>query len=266
MSTPEIHTFQNAHFEMEYCSFGNGPRPFVIIPGVSMKPVMLSAAAVMAGFQIFTEDWTVYVFDRKKNIQPGYSVLDMAEDTATVMTALGLTACDIFGASQGGMIAQSIAVSHPELVHALYLGSTMARPTAVCQSVMNTWIDLTKAGSIPALNHGINVKIYSPKFYDTYRAIFAQLETDGTQEEADRFRVLAQACLDFDIYDRLDEIRCPVFVVGSREDHVLSGKASEEIAEKLRCPLYMYDGYSHTVYDEAPDYRQRMKDALLSVR
>lgn len=266
MSAPEIHTFRNANFEMEYCFFGSGPRPFVIIPGVSMKPVMLSAAAIMGGFADFSEDWTVYVFDRKKNIQPGYSVSDMAEDTATVMAALGLSGCDIFGASQGGMIAQCIAVSHPELVHALYLGSTMARPNATCRAVMTHWIELSEDSDIPALNRGINVKIYSPQFYDAYRDVFAQMEADGTPKEAARFGVLAKACLDFDIYDRLDAIQCPVFVVGSREDHVLSCEASEEIARKLRCPLYLYEGYSHAVYDEAPDYRQRMKEALLSLR
>lgn len=266
MALPEIHTFKNDQFEMEYCSFGKGERPFVIIPGISMKPVMLSAAAITLGFQEFADDWTVYVFDRKKNIQPGYSVQNMAEDTAVVMASIGLSDCDIFGASQGGMIAQCIAIEHPELVHALYLSSTMARPHPMCHSVMGTWIKLTHAGDIPALNRGIHTRVYSPAFYAANRAAFAQLEEDGTPEEAARFRVLAQACLDFDIYSRLDEIHCPVFVVGSREDCVLSGEASEEIAEKLQCSLTMYDEYSHAVYDEAADFRTRMKKALLSLR
>lgn len=265
MSAPEICAFRNSQFEMEYCSFGSGPRPFVIIPGISMKPVMPSAAAIAAGFQDFTTDWTVYVFDRKKNIEPGYSVWDMARDTAEVMQSLGLSGCDIFGASQGGMMAQAIAVTHPELVHALYLGSSHARPSNMGYSVMKGWITLSQSGDIPALNHDINGKVYSPAYYDTYRAIFAQLEQDGSREEADRFAILAQACNDFDIYDRLDEVKCPVFVAGSWEDHTLSGEASVEIARKLRCPLYMYSGYSHAVYDEAPDFRARMKQALLSV-
>lgn len=266
MSVPEVRTFKNDQFEMEYCSFGSGKRPFVIIPGISMKPVMLSAAGIILGFSDFATDWTVYVFDRKKNIQPGYSVWNMAEDTAVVMSSLGLSGCDIFGASQGGMIAQCIAINHPELVHALYLSSTMARPHPMCNSVMNTWIDLTRDGDIPALNRGINTRVYSPAFYDANRKAFAQIEEDGTPEEAARFRILAQACLDFDIYNRMKEILCPVFVVGSKEDRVLSGAASEEIAEKLHCSLTMYDGYGHAVYDEAPDFRHRMKEALLSIR
>lgn len=266
MSAPEIHTFKNDRFEMEYCFFGNGSRPFVIIPGISMKPIMLYAAGIMAGFQDFSSDWTVYVFDRKKSIQPGYSVWDMARDTADVMLSLGLSDCDIFGASQGGMIAQCIALNNPELVHALYLSSTMARANAGSRETLCAWLDLTKGSDVAALNHNINTKIYSPDFYAAYREVFAQMEADGTQQEAQRFRVLVQACLDFDSYDRLEGIKCPVFVVGSRADQVLTGSASEEIAEKLHCSIYMYDGYSHAVYDEAPDFRQHMKDALRSIR
>lgn len=169
MFVPEIHTYKNNQFEMEYCSFGSGNRPFVIIPGISMKPIMLSAAGVCQAFSDFTIDWKVYLFDRKKNIQPGYSVWEMAEDTATAMASLGLSGCDIFGASQGGMIAQCIAVNHPELVHALYLSSTMARPHPVCTSVLSNWISLTHGNDIPALNRSIHTKIYSSAFYESNR-------------------------------------------------------------------------------------------------
>lgn len=251
---------------MEYFSFGHGSRPLIIIPGVSMHSVMLSAAGIQAGFQIFTEDWTVYVFDRKKNIQEGYSVMDMAEDTAAAMSALGLSACDIFGASQGGMIAQCIAIAHPELVHALYLGSTMARPNALFREVMHTWISLAEADDVRLLNHEVNTRIYSPEFYGRFRSIFEAGEGTAAADEICRFDILVKACLTFDVYDQLDAIRCPVFVVGSRADRVVSAAASEEIAQQLHCSLYMYDGYSHAVYDEAPDYRQRMKDSLASIR
>lgn len=249
---------------MDYFSFGRGSRPFIIIPGVSMHSVMPSAGAIAEGFQIFTGDWTGYVFNRKKNIQPGYSVMDMAEDTAAAMAALGLSDCDIFGASQGGMIAQCIAIRHPELARALYLGSTMARCTPLCREVMNRWLALAEAGVPAPLNHDVNTRIYSPEYYSRYGSIFEVMESSAEPEEIQRFAVLVKACLDFDVYSQLEKIQCPVFVAGSRADRVLSGAASEEIAQKLACSLYMYDGCSHAVYDEAPDYRARMKAALLS--
>lgn len=265
MDSPKICTCVTDTFEMDYFSFGTGARPLIIIPGVSMHSVMLSAAGIQFAFQAFAENWTVYVFDRKKDIQEGYSVQDMAEDTACAMISLGLRDCDIFGASQGGMIAQCIAISHPELVHALYLGSTMARPNELCRGVMARWLALAEAGEPAPLNHEVNTCIYSAEFYDRYRSVFEPGESQAAPQEIRRFAVLVRACTQFDVYSRLDEIRCPVFVVGSRADRVLSGEASEEIAKRLGCSLYLYEGFSHAVYDEAPDYRERMMNALASI-
>lgn len=257
-----IYTISTDTYEMEYCSFGSGKRPFVIIPGVSMKPVMGSAAAIENGFAAFTQRYTVYVFDRKKNIQAGYSVMQMAEDTADAMQRIGIANADIFGASQGGMIAQCIAICHPELVHALYLGSTLARQNERSIACFDKWMRLADAGDWQALNHAINTMVYSEEYYARYAGIFAAMEADGNSKEVRRFGVLARACREFDIYDRLNEIRCPVFVTGAKNDHVLDCIGAQEIAEKLNCPIHLYEDGSHAVYDEDSDYRPRMLETL----
>ncbi len=53
-----------------------------------------------------------------------YSVYDMAEDTEKAMDELGLAGAIIYGVSQGGMIAQVIALKRPDLVSRLVLCST----------------------------------------------------------------------------------------------------------------------------------------------
>jgi pimeloyl-ACP methyl ester carboxylesterase len=45
-----------------------------------------------------------------------YDLSDMAADTVGVMTALGIDRAHLVGRSMGGMIAQSIAIEHPERV------------------------------------------------------------------------------------------------------------------------------------------------------
>lgn len=265
MSSEAVHLVKTENFEMEYIAFGQGARPLVIIPGISLKSVIPSAEAIIQGFTMFTQGWTVYVFDRKKNIQPGYSVAEMAEDTAAAMAQIGIAGADIFGASQGGMIAQCIALEHPELVHALYLGSTMSRNTPESTQLLLQWKALALGDDVAAMNRAFFEKVYSPAFYRQYREVFAAMEPDGAKEELARLAVLIDACLRFDVYDRLPEIQCPVFVVGSWQDSVLTGEASVELSRKLNCPLYLYTGYGHAVYDEAPDYRHRMLAALQTV-
>ena len=93
---------------MNYFSFGSGKKTFVIIPGLSVQSILLFKDIIKSSYEIFSEDFTVYVLDRKENIPADYSIHEMAEDTAQVMKNLNLHDAHIFGASQGGMIAMEI--------------------------------------------------------------------------------------------------------------------------------------------------------------
>jgi pimeloyl-ACP methyl ester carboxylesterase len=54
------------------------------------------------------------------------SVPEMAAQTSALIRTLGLGSCDVLGWSMGGLIAQSLAVTHPHQVHRLVLAATQA--------------------------------------------------------------------------------------------------------------------------------------------
>ncbi len=56
---------------------------------------------------------------RGRPVRSAYSLDDMADDTAGLMTALGIEQAHLLGASMGGMIAQAMAIRHPERVLSL---------------------------------------------------------------------------------------------------------------------------------------------------
>lgn len=261
----EVLTAKANGIEMDYCSFGTGKRTFIIIPGLSLKSVMTSAGAVVHAYKMFAEDFTVYLFDRRKNVADSYSVREMASDTAEIMKSLGITDADIFGASQGGMIAQCLAVDYPELVHSIVLGSSCSRANERVKEICGEWCSLAEKHDVKSLNHSFFENIYSDAFLERYGKALAMFEEQGTPEECDRFVIFSQACIDFDIYGELEKIKCPVLVLGAENDKVLTREASEEISEKLGCECYIYEGYGHAVYDEAPDYKERIMNFLKSI-
>ena len=262
-SAVSVQTASDGDVKMDYIVFGSGEKNFVILPGLSVHSVMGSADAIAESYKDFTEQYTVYVFDRAADIQEGYTVRDMAEDTAAVMKALNIEDADVFGASQGGMIALYLAIDHPELVHKMILGSTLAKPNDTASQVIGEWIRLAEEKNESELLESIVDHIYSEATLETYRETLITSNQGISDEEYRRFAILAEACESFDCYDELSAIQCPVLVIGSEGDRVVTADGSRQIAEAIGCELYLYDdSYGHGVYDEAPDYRQRCLDFL----
>ena len=258
----KIETVKTEDFSMDFFRFGEGERTLVILPGLSVQSVMGAADAVAEAYRSLTDRFTIYVFDRRRELPAVYSVRDMARDTAAAFRALGLKKVCLFGASQGGMIALLLAIGHPELVDRLALGSSSAHLRPEQAHVLEEWIRLAKEGDRTDLYLAFGRDVYPPAVYEQYKEALIAAAGTVTDAELERFAILAEGTLGFDAVPELDRIRCPVLALGVYEDPVLDSDATMEIAENLdRRPdfrLYMYIGYGHAAFDTAPDYRERL--------
>ena len=260
----EIERFMAHDFTMQYFRFGQGEKTMVILPGLSIGSVMPSAQAIADEYAIFQDDYTVYVFDRRSMLPESYSVEQMARDTAIVMKQLDLHDVYLFGASQGGMMAEVIALEYPELVRKLVIGSSAARISEERMNVLNEWIKLKKKKKREELSEAFGRALYTPEVYEQFKQALADMVRPVSKPELEKFVILAKGTKDFDILDRLPQINCPFLAIGSADDSVLGPEALREIvsamAGKANFRWYEYDGYGHAAFDMAPDYRQRLFD------
>ena len=266
MNAP-IQTIETAGLSMDYFCFGRGDKPLVILPGLSVDSIMKYADRIEQAYDSFTGDYTVYVFDKRKNPPGIYPVRDMAQDTAAAVRALGLEHVFLFGASLGGMLALTIASEQSDLVRGMILGSTTAviEPERY-QQVFDPWIQLAKTGNAEELYLAFSGAIYPQTVFETARKTIRALAAEVTGEDIRRFIILAEGLKGFNVLDRLQAITCPVLILGVKDDNVLGPEASVRIYEGLKgqthCELYLYDGYGHAAYDLAPDYKERMLQFL----
>ncbi len=242
--------------------FGTGERPLVIIPGLSVQSVTGSAEAVAEEYAVMKNDFTVFVFDRKRDLKERYSVAEMADDTAEAIGALGLRDVCVFGASQGGMIALYLAARYPDLVKKAAVASTPAFVTERGFDAVRGWIDAAKKQDGAALYLAFGEAIYPREVFEKYEGALTLLGDGVTEDEFRRFITLAEAAKDFDVRPIADGIRCPLMVAASRDDGVFGDGIVDGFDKVFKgrrgYSSLVYEGYGHAMYDTAPDFRDKL--------
>lgn len=248
--------------KFEYISLGSGDRPLIMIQGLNTRGIKGTALFFAYMYRIFAKEYTVYLFERRPLVREGLTVRDMASDIAAVMDVLGITNADIIGVSQGGMIAQYLAIDRPDLVRKLVLTVTLSRNNDTVIQVVNRWIKMVEMGEMKEFVRDMAEKMYSGAYMKRYRLFMPLLTKLQKPKDIERFVILAKACLTCNTYELLGQIKCPVFVLGGKHDKVVTGFASEEIAQKIGCKIHMYDNLGHAVYEEAGDFKKIIYDFL----
>ena len=246
---------------VDYIRFGTGPKVLVMIPGVGdgLKTVKGMALPFAFLYRSLAKNFTVYVFSRRRILSPDMTTREMAEDLNSAMEALGLPSSAVVGVSQGGMIAQWLAIDHPDKVKKLVLTVTLSRPNPVVRDVIARWDKMAAQKDYKSILLDTAERSYSEKRLRQSRLTYRLLGSIGRPESFDRFRIQAASCLTHDTYDRLEQITCKTLVIGGKEDRIVTGQASADIAGRIPdCSLLMFGGLGHGLYEEAPDYLRRV--------
>ena len=254
-----------ADTQMNYISFGRGPKPLILIPGLgdglrSVKGLALPFAFM---YRCLVKDYTVYSFSRRNDLPQGFSTRDMAADIAYAMNELGIEKAHVLGVSQGGMIAEYLAIDFPNLIDKLVLTVTIPSPNETIQTTIQKWKEMANLKDYKSIMVDTAEKSYTEAYLRKMRPMYRFIGGFGAPKSFERFQIMADACVTHDASAELGKITAPTLILGGWQDKIVTGRASEELASLIPgCQLYMYEEYGHGLYEEAPDFVKRVTSFL----
>ncbi len=247
--------------EMQYVSFGSGKKKAVFLPGLSdgLASVKGKAFVLAAPYRKYFSEFTIYMFSRRNNLAKGISIQDMADDQAAAMKELEIEKAYVLGVSEGGMIAQALAASYPQMVEKLVIAVSAPYANETAQQRVRHWLKLTEENNHKELMIDTAENSYSEKYLKAFRMTYPLLGKVGKPKDYLRFQANAEAILSFDGRTDAEKIACPVLIIGGKDDRIVTAEASFEMKELIPSShLYMYEGLGHGLYEEASDFNDRV--------
>lgn len=176
--------------------------------------------------------------------RPGvpYSLDDMADDAVGLMSALGVERAHIVGASMGGMIAQLVAINHPDRTKSLIsIMSTTGRrdlPPGNPETLSALFRPPKSAGRDDLIEASILVQraLASPGFPSSEAEMRSRAERRIDYAPFDLAGLARQSAALILAEPRnplLREVRCPTLVLHGADDPVIPAAAGKDTAESV---------------------------------
>jgi 3-oxoadipate enol-lactonase len=252
---------RNGTVKLHWESFGEGPA-VLLIAGQGM-----TVDTWWATTPVLARSFRVIAFDnrdtgRSSRLPWPYSLVQMAHDAVAVLDAAGEQRAHVYGISLGSMVAQEVALRHPDRVQALVLGASSAGGFAAYKpspsSLAQTF--LLRAGSMGPEEAEWAAVPYT--YAEKTRRLHAdRIGTDiahrlSSPGEPLAFLHQAGVVATHDAYARLNGVTAPTLVVHGEEDVFVPPANALVLAERIpgaTLRLWPEAGHMYTIDEPEAD-------------
>jgi 3-oxoadipate enol-lactonase len=169
--------------------------------------------------------------------QTSYSMADYADDAAALLDALGWDGVPVMGVSFGGMVAQELALRHPQKVTSLVLACTSsggAGGASFPLQELESLDSVSRAEQHLALSDLRRTAQWRSANAEKWQSL---LQTSMNARRQDRDLAGAERQLNaragHDTFNRLGEIKVPVLLVGGRYDGIAPMANMDALARQI---------------------------------
>jgi pimeloyl-ACP methyl ester carboxylesterase len=207
---------------------------------------------IIAGFGDPVEAWQFqleeladrYRFTAYDNLGTGrtpmpdkpFTIASLADNAAALLRALEIPAAHVVSQSSGSVIAQELALRHPELVRSLVLVGTSARPDAYLRSTLGFFRWLAEvAPSERAFLEAFCLWIYTPRAHANgmVEQVIQGALAFPHKMAPETTRRWIDAGLAYDTADRLSLITAPTLVLAGGVDRLIAPYLSRVVADGI---------------------------------
>ena len=240
---------------------GSGP-PLLLVHGLMITGEMFAPVIdqFAARHRVIVPDLRGH--GRSRGLPPPYSAKHLASDLARLLDHLAVDSTAVLGYSQGGAVAQQLALDHPTRCERLVLACTYAFNMATVREKVEGHL-------VPLLLNALGMRRFARliisqglKHVDQDRAEWIT----GLIGSQDRRAMVAawREAMAFDSRHRLAEIRCPTLVVAASNDQAVPLHHARMLHQRVAgSRLVIVQGADHALIWERPDELVRVTEEFL---
>ena len=244
-------------------------------------PLILSSGLGGSGsywapnLEALAADHRVILYDHRgtgrsdRKLPERLSVGDMAGDLLALMDGLGIARATLIGHAAGACIALAAALDAPERVENLFLVNGFARPDPHFIRCFETRLALLRDSGVHAFIHAQPIFLYPAGWcsWNAGRLMDEEAEQLRHFQGAANAEARIRALLDFDVADRLGEIRADTVAIAADDDVLVPNTCSNLIGEGITGAIvHGIEWGGHACNVTNPDEFNRIMLSWLAVR
>lgn len=274
----KLSQFGEPHFEghfsvsagrLYYREFGTGDNVLVGLHGGPGAPHDYLAPLV----DIAGTEWTVYLYDQygcgrsdapPDRVYDHFTVGEYRERLDEVREAIGVEQLHLYGQSWGGWLALEYGLTYPERVASLVLANTSADVRRAAETMRSAARSCLTDEEREEFDELVADRDFGDDAFEEYKEKFRDEHVNRSEADPDEFAppanpnvygvmwgpsefVLADTARlrEWNVTDRLDEVRCPTLVITGEYDEIAPELGAELAGQIPNAQFVVFEGASH---------------------
>ena len=163
-----------------------------------------------------------------------YTLAQMVDDTVGILDKLGFDRVHFVGLSMGGMIAQGLALRHPERIEQMVLTDTTARIPAEAQPAWQERIDAVHKGGMQAVAESTLERWFTPEYLKQNPPEVDEIRQQILATPIAGYFGCSAAIRRLNYLDRLSAIQTPTLIMVGADDPATPVAAAEAMHAQIK--------------------------------